>query len=236
VRTITRRVATIETMVPITFNRRYATGTDIREQVTMKHTNPNIAAIGLKVKTGRAIAVVLRGPADAPQLIKRTELILHDPRVAATFQPYHAVMDLPWNESEKKVVPFIRAIEKIAAKALAQTIHELRSEGLEVIGVGIAGTGDRDLSKIGSYHIRAHAAEGLLFRQVLEFAAQANKLPHRTFIEKSLQAEAAAELGCTVAKLNNSLIALGRTAGPPWRTDQRVAASAAWLAMTNERT
>ncbi|HXM36581.1 MAG TPA: hypothetical protein VN920_15405 [Pyrinomonadaceae bacterium] len=191
--------------------------------------NNNIAAIGLKAKTGRAIAVVLSGPTNAPQLVKRSELILTDPLVPATFQPYHEVMDLPWNESEKKVVPFIRAIEKVAAKALAQLIHELRAQGLQVVAVGIAGTADRDLSKIGNYHIRAHAAEGLLFRQVLEFAAQANKLPHRTFIEKTLQTQAASELGLTPAKLNTYLTTLGRAAGPPWRADQRVAATAAWL-------
>lgn len=193
------------------------------------------AAIGLKAKTGRAIAVVLSGPTDAPQLIKRTELILTDPRVPATFQPYHAVMDLPWNESQIKVKPFVGAIEKVAAKVLSQLIHELRAEGLAVIGVGIAGTADRDLSKIGNYHIRAHAAEGLLFRQVLEFAAKANKLPHRTFIEKTLQNQAASELGCPIATLNTRLTNLGRTAGPPWRADQRVAATAGWLAFANER-
>ena len=193
-------------------------------------TNANTATIGLKPKTGRAIAVVLRGTRDAPQVIKRTELMLHDPRVPATFQPYHAVMELSWKESQKQVVPFVRAIEKIAAKALAQLIHELRTEGLEIVGVGIAGTADRDLSKIGNYHIRAHAAEGLLFRQVLEFAAKANKLPQRTFVERDLQIQAASELGTTVAKLNSALATLGRSAGPPWRTEQRVAAATAWLA------
>ena len=193
------------------------------------------ATIGLKAKTGGAIAVVLSGPANAPQLIKRSELILTDPRVPETFQPYHAVMELPWDESQKKVVPFIRAIEEIAANALSELIHELRSQGLTVVGLGIAGGADRDLSKIGSYHIRAHAAEGLLFRQVLEFAAEANKLPHRTFVEKNLQTQAAAELGCTVTQLDNSLKTLGRSAGPPWRIDHRVAAKAAWLALTNKR-
>lgn len=199
----------------------------------MNSLDESLAAIGLKAKTGRAIAVVLSGPANAPQLIKRTELILTDPRVPETFQPYHAVMELPWKESEEKVVPFIRAIEEIAANALSELIHELRSQGLTVVGVGIAGGADRDLSKIGSYHIRAHAAEGLLFRQALEFAAQANKLPHRTFVEKTLQAQAAAELGCTVTTLNNSLAAFGRTAGPPWRIDQRVAALSALLALSS---
>ena len=195
-------------------------------------TNTNIAAIGLKAKTGRAIAVVLRGPADSPQLIKRTELILTDRRIPATFQPYHEVMDLPWNESQVKVQPFIRAIEKVAAKALSDLIGEIQSEGLKVVGVGIAGSADRDLAKLGNFHIRAHAAEGLLFRQVLEFAAKANKLTHHTFIERDLQTQAASERGFTIAKLNKTLIALGRSAGPPWRMDQRIAATAAWLTLT----
>ena len=195
-------------------------------------TNTDIATIGLKAKTGRAIAVVLRGPADTPQLIKRTELILTDPLIPATFQPYHEVMDLPWKESQIKVGPFVRAIEEVAAKALSGLIHDLESEGLKVVGIGIAGTADRDLGKIGNYHIRAHAAEGLLFRQVLEFAAKANKLKHRSFIERNLQTQAAAELGLTVANLNNHLASLGRSAGPPWRVDQRVAVTAAWLSLT----
>jgi hypothetical protein len=193
--------------------------------------NTNIAAIGLKARTGRAIAVVLSGPANAPQLIKRSELILTDPRLPATFQPYHEVMDLPWKESEKKVSPFVRAIEKVAANALAELIHELRAQGLAVSGVGIVGSADRDLSKIGNYHIRAHAAEGLLFRQVLESAAQTNKLAHRSFVEKTLLAQAASERHRTVAQLNKQLKSIGEFAGPPWRSDQRIAATAAWLVL-----
>lgn len=195
-------------------------------------TNTDTAAIGLKVKTGRAIAVALRGPADAPQVIKRSELILHDPRVPGTFQPFHEVMELPWNESQVKVKPFIRAIERVAVKALSDLIRELRSEGLKVIGVGIAGSADRDLSKIGNFHIRAHGAEGLLFRQVLEFAARANKIPQRTFIEKNLTTQASSELVLSPAKLKTQLATMGRTLGPPWRMDQRVAATAAWLTLS----
>ena len=159
----------------------------------MNSLNESFALIGLKAKTGRAIAVVLRGPVEAPQVIKRTELMLTDPLVPATFQPYHEVMELPWAEAERKVAPFIRAIEKVAAKSLAQLVGVLQSEGLRIAGVGIAGSADRDLGKIGNYHIRAHAAEGLLFRRALEFAAQANKLPHRIFVEKGLQTQAASE-------------------------------------------
>ncbi|MDQ2854844.1 MAG: hypothetical protein M3R68_00830 [Acidobacteriota bacterium] len=197
-------------------------------------SSTNTATVGLKAKTGRAIVVVLSGPADAPEVVKRTELELHDPRVPATFQPYHEVMEMPWQESEEKVLPIIRAVEKVAAAALSELVRELQSEGFEVTGVGIAGSANRDLSKIGNYHIRAHAAEGLLFRQVLEFAAKANKLPHHSFIERDLQTKAS-ELGLTRAKLDRSLATLGRAIGPPWRSDQRVAATAALLALMNNR-
>lgn len=191
------------------------------------------AAIGLKARTGRAIAVVLSGPANSPELVSRSELTLTDPRMPATFQPYHEVMELPWDESQKKVKPFVRAIEKVAARALAELIHELKSQGLTITGVGIVGSADRDLSKIGNYHIRAHAAEGMLFRQVLEQAAQLNKLAHRTFAEKTLASDAPTELQVTVAQLNKRLKEIGQDAGPPWRADQRTAALAAWLMLLN---
>lgn len=187
------------------------------------------AAIGLKAKTGRAIAVVLSGPINAPQLISRSELSLTDPNMPATFQPYHEVMEMPWDESLKKVKPFVRAIERVAAKALAELVHELRAQGLTIVGIGVVGSVDRELSKIGNYHIRAHAAEGLLFRQVLEHAAQSKKFPHRTFSEKTLGTQATAELKLTLAQLNNHLKSIGQSAGSPWRTDQRTAATAAWL-------
>lgn len=189
----------------------------------------NKATIGFKARTGRAIAVVLSGPANAPQLISRSEMILHDPRTPGTFQPFHEVMDLPWEQSQQKVRPFVRAIEKIVTRNLAQLVHELRAQGLTVAGVGVAGSADRDLARIGNYHIRAHAAEGILFRRVIESAAEANQLAYRTFAEKTLLSEAAKERGVTAAQLNKQLKSLGESSGPPWRAEHRTAAVAAWL-------
>jgi hypothetical protein len=198
----------------------------------MRRENTNIASIGFKAKTGRAIAVVLCGPAQSPQIAKRTELALTDPRVPETSQPHHEVMELPWDEAQVAVQPFVSAIERVATAALAQLVRELQSESLKVVGVGIVGAADRDLRRIGNPHIRAHAAEGVLFRQVLEAAAKANRLAQRSFTEQGLEECAPTELRCTVAKLNGYLRRLGRAAGPPWRAEQRVAAMAAWLMLT----
>jgi len=191
----------------------------------------NTVSIGLKARTGKAIVVVLAGPAVSPRVVTRTELVVTDPTIPATSQPYHEVMDLPWNEATEAVKIFKEAIEKIAAATLSGVVRDLKAAGLKVSAVGIAGSADRVLEKIGNPHIRAHAAEGILFRQVLESATKANRLRHRTFAEKDLEELAALELGLTIAQLRQYLSEIGRSAGSPWRTEQRIAATAAWLTL-----
>jgi len=161
--------------------------------------------------------------------MKRTQLTLTDPRTPATSQPYHEVMDLPWEQAQVAVRKTAKLIEKAASKSLRRLVQEMQSEGLKVRGVGIVGAGNRNLEKIGSTHIRAHAAEGVLFRQVLEVAAKSNDLWSRTFDEKRLDEIAERELNYSAAKLNNRLVDIGRSVGSPWRADEKAAALSAWL-------
>ena len=189
----------------------------------------NLVSIGLRAKTGRAIAVVLGGSTDSPLVLKKFEIKLSDPGIPATAQPYHEVMDLPWEESQKAVRKSARAIETIARKALAGLVKELNSEGIKVSGVGIVGAKDRDLARIGNYHIRAHAAEGVLFRRVLDLAADANGIKRKTFPDREFDALAATELGSDGNAVKRKLNDLRRSVPPPWRTDEKQAATAAWL-------
>jgi len=191
----------------------------------------NLVAIGLRAKTARAIAVVLGGPHDSPIVLRKFEIKLADPKIPATGQPYHEVMDLPWPESEKAVRKSALAIEAIAQKALAHLIKELRTAGMKVSGVGIVGAKDKDLARIGNFHIRAHAAEGVLFRRVLDLAADANGLIRRTFPDRDFEEVTKIELGAQSSIIKKKLNDLGRTLAPPWRTDEKQAATAAWLVL-----
>ncbi|HXU07826.1 MAG TPA: hypothetical protein VN743_02435 [Blastocatellia bacterium] len=195
------------------------------------NSKPKYASVGLRAKTGRAIAVALTGPSDSPRVILRTELRLTDPSQPATSQPYHEVMDLPWEEAKIAVRKITETVEVIASQALAQLVREMEAEGFKVRDIGIAGAGNRDLEKIGSTHIRAHAAEGVLFRHVLEVAAGRNKQKHRAFDERTLDEIAAAELKLQPSDIKNHLAEMGRSAGSPWRADEKAAALAAWLAL-----
>jgi hypothetical protein len=195
----------------------------------------NLVSIGLRAKTARAIAVVLGGSIDAPLVLKKEEIPLADPKVPATAQPYHEVMDLPWEESQIAVRNSEVAIEAIASKALARLIKELQSEGMKISGVGVVGARDRDLARIGNAHIRAHAAEGVLFRRVLDFAADANGLRRRTFSDRGFDELTAGEIGTRNVMVIRKVIELGRGLAPPWRADEKQAAIAAWLVLHSHR-
>jgi hypothetical protein len=195
----------------------------------------NLVSIGLRAKTARAIVVVLGGTIDAPVVLRKLEIRLADPKLPATAHPYHEVMDLPWEESQQAVRKSASAIEAITRKALARLIKELQAEGMRVCGAGIVGAKDRDLARIGNYHIRAHAAEGVLFRRVLDLAADANGLKRRTFSDRELDQIATTELGTTSAGVKRKLNDLGRTLAPPWRADEKQAATAGWLVLHRPR-
>jgi hypothetical protein len=190
------------------------------------------AVLGLRAKTGRAIAIALGGTRGSPTAIDRGELIVWSPKTPATFQPYHAVLDLPWEQAELAARHTEAVIVDLATSALAQLVSAVRSRGVEVRFVAIVGAPDRRLESIGNPHIRAHAAEGVLYRRVLEVAAAANSLQSRAFVEKDLFQRASAELAIADSELTAHLMRLGRELGRPWRTDEKLAATAAWLALT----
>jgi hypothetical protein len=191
----------------------------------------NLVIIGLRAKTGRAIAVVLGGSRSTPLVLSKTEIKLTDPKIPETFQPYHEVMDLPWEQSQRAVTNFTRPIEVVARRALARMIKSLQAEGLTVKGVATVGSKDQDLGRIGNYHIRGHAAEGILFRRVLELAAEAHGLSTRTFSDRELEKIASSELKLSPALIKQALSDLGRSLDPPWRADEKLAALAAWLTL-----
>jgi hypothetical protein len=86
-----------------------------------------------------------------------------------------------------------------------------------------------DPTTIRNDHIRIHALEGQLFRQVVADAAQHAGLRASIWRERDLYLLAASELKRPQARLRASLASLGRGIQGPWRAEQKSAALAAWL-------
>ena len=59
----------------------------------MNPAQARTACVGLRAKTGRAVADVLAGTSLSPEPINRTVLVLARPERPSLFQPYHEVID-----------------------------------------------------------------------------------------------------------------------------------------------
>src|SRR5438034_11826560 len=67
-------------------------GSDSTCDISDAMTKPRAAALGLRVKSGWAAAVLLTGTARSPRLCDVRRIELSDPQHPETRQPYHAAM------------------------------------------------------------------------------------------------------------------------------------------------
>ncbi len=197
-----------------------------------KEKSPHVA-IGLRVKTGRATAVVMMGPAAAPRVVSRKSLQLWDPAVPESHQPWHADFELPPDESARIVPVALKAVERVALSALRELVDEVRSTHGSVVGIAIVAGSSTDPESIHNPHMRAHAREGQLFPQALANAAKALRIPAVTLIESEVFTSAAAKLGKSPDAIKLAVTELGRSVGKPWSAEEKAAAAAGWITLAS---
>ena len=172
-----------------------------------------VLSVGFRTKTGKAIAIALSCD-HAPHFLRRWNVALHDPAFPQTGQPHHEVLEMPWPEAQDAVREYENRIFDVATAALRDILRVCDARA-----IGVVGSPDRPLEKIGNRHIRAHAAEGMLFRHAVEVAAERCGVRCRSFSDRKFATD------------KDAMDAIGRDAGRPWRADERAAAMAAWLAV-----
>lgn len=190
-------------------------------------------AAGFRVKSGHAIAVVLAGPASRPTAIARYIVEMSDPATPMSRQPYHNRM-FKTETNEDEIARRVAVVERCTRKSVAAMIDGLDrpAERLALGPRAVLVVGSVvDPQTLGSPHMRAHASEGRLFRTVLEDALRARGLECDVVVEKTLKAQARAEIGRTDRQITKILDAFGESLGRPWRAEEKSAATAAWLAL-----
>ncbi len=191
-------------------------------------------AIGFRVKSGWATAILLAGPAHAPRVLDRRVVELADPDLPVSRQPFHATLRLHEAAEENAAAGLVKIVQRYSRRAMTRLIKDYRSGGHELCGAGLVVGSDLDPAKIkqiGNLHIRIHAQEGRLFREVLEAALRAHGLGCLVIVERQLYNVATARLRRTETELKLYIAELGRGVGGPWRSEEKTAALAAWLAL-----
>jgi hypothetical protein len=186
------------------------------------------AALGIRVKSGWASAVLVGSAASSPVFLHRGRLLLSDPRVTKSTQPYHRGFGRLQKDDE--VLERLRGIIfHAAALSLSSFVKDCRVRGHRPTTISLVVGSTIDPDRIGNEHIRAHASEAKLFRVSLERAASAAGLPCTVAREKDLRAVGHPHGPEWINTIDN----LGRAAGRPWGADEKLAARAAWLSLAN---
>jgi hypothetical protein len=196
---------------------------------------PSPAAIGFRAHSGWAAAVAITVPADAPVVIMRRRIEMRESGAAGPSQPYHAAVGLDIREAEQLVKGSAARAATRAATGLHGMVEDLRQLGHRVVGSALLLASARPLpplEKILAAHPLLHTAEGELFRDAVRAACRECGLPITTAKERELFSRAAADLRLPAERIERHVAAMGKGIGPPWRQDQKLAAVAAWLALS----
>lgn len=195
-----------------------------------KDKSPQLA-IGFRVKTGRATAVVMAGPASAPRVLSRKSLQLWDPAIPESHQPWHADFELPPDESARIVPMALKAVERVTLSALRELVDEVRTTHGAIVGIAFVAGSSTDPESIHNPHMRAHAREGQLFPQALAAAAKTLRIPAVTLVESEVFTIVAAKLARSPDAVKLAVTELGRNVGKPWSAEEKAAAAAAWITL-----
>jgi hypothetical protein len=191
---------------------------------------PQTAALGFRVKSGWAAAVLLKGAARSPQLCDVQRIDLSDPRFPETRQPYHAAMGRLETDT-KKINRRVDAVRRITEKSIAKLLTGYRQQNFRIKRAALVVGSKIDPASVANPHIRAHAFEGRLFRSVLEKSLQTHRIRTDVLIERDAYREAIVILKQSNENVRRMIQNFGRDTEAPWRAEQKVAAVAAWLAL-----
>jgi hypothetical protein len=187
-------------------------------------------AVGFRAKTGWAAAVLLEKTAAGARVLDSRRVELCDPDEPDARQPYHAGFGT-FNQDDAEVKRLVRGVRKFAGRAMKRLLDEYGARGhAPQAGAVVAGS-SVDPLKIANLHMRAHALEGRLYREVVEEGLAQGGLRCELLLERDLILRAAERLGMREAVLKRAVAELGRDVDGGWRAENKAAAMAAWVAL-----
>ncbi|MFZ0915423.1 MAG: hypothetical protein WAN04_00865 [Candidatus Udaeobacter sp.] len=190
----------------------------------------SLAALGFRVKSGWAAAVLLTGSARSPQLCGLERIDLSNPRLPETRQPYHAAMGRLETDA-KKISRRVDVVRRITKKSIAKLLSAYRQQNFTIKHAALVVGSQIDPRSIANAHIRAHALEGQLFRSVLQQSLHEHGIRAEVLLEREAYGKAAVELKQSKENVRRMIQNFGRDTKGSWRTEQKLAAVAAWVAL-----
>ena len=178
--------------------------------------------LGLRVKTGLAVAVIIDRAGDDVRVVGRRVVNLAGPGDEARFV-HHAALDLPEREGAAATRRLVAAARKVAASAMGGLLDE--AHGVQRAGIVVGSLIDPD--RIAGAHMRAHALEGKLYRDLVVDALDAARIRTTILLERGAYDRVAESIGEPAKALRERIASLGANV-KPWRAEEKLAALAGY--------
>lgn len=191
-------------------------------------TKPVPAALGFRVKSGWAMAVLLAGNSDDLRIVKCEPILLSDAKVPQTKQPFHAALELPEKEGRALAGRLCKMVAQAARESVKALLKEAAAAGYRVNGAGLIVGSLVDPATLHNDHMRAHGLEGELFRTVVEEALASENIPYAVLVEKEAYRGAGMLLDRSPEETKGVIANLGKSREGSWRAEEKLAALGAW--------
>jgi len=180
-------------------------------------------AIGLRIKSGFAVAaiVVKSGGGFAIETV-RTVALSSEELPQSRF-PYHPTIELPERQGTAFSQKAVKEVRRMAAREMGKILEEYADIERAAIVVGSV----IDPDSLGNPHVRVHALEGKLFREVVAEALAEHGIDCGVLVERDAYAKVAADVSATEQRVRTEVAALGQGRIKPWRTEEKLATLAA---------
>ncbi len=192
----------------------------------------------MRPHSGWAALVAVAGTPRSPEVLDRRRIEIADPEIDGSMQPYHAAEALELDRARQYLERCGEHARLRAREALKEVLDDLRADGRETVGCGLLLSSGRTLPSLrevlGS-HALIHTADGEHFRDALSAAASHFGLSVDGVREKEIWARGSEDLATPIADLQRLVNAIGKSLGPPWTQDQKLAALSGWLALAGSR-
>ncbi|HEY1524760.1 MAG TPA: hypothetical protein VGH51_00870 [Candidatus Angelobacter sp.] len=193
------------------------------------------AAIGVRVHSGWGALVAVSGWPGAIEVLDRRKMVIIDPASPGVKQPYHHVAAMAINAAERHLVRCASESKRLGLEAIKCLYTELKDRGFTLVGSAILLSSVRRdlpaLERILASHALIHTAEGEFFRQVFRQTFEDLDVPVTGIRERELDERAFDIFGKDAAAVRKSIDGMGRSLGPPWTQDEKLAALSAAIVL-----
>ena len=199
---------------------------------------PFAAALGFRAHSGWTAAVAVAGSPGRPVVLERRRIETADTAIPGSRQPYHAAERLGVERAETLIRRCRDSSTLLAMDAVSAMVAQLKQNGVKVVGAGILFASGRPLPDLAATlrsHALIHTAEGEFFREVLVRASEHCSLHVTKVKEREIWDRGTVVFRLPSEDLQLQIDGLGKSLGPPWRVDEKLASLAAWIALAESK-